>query len=118
MHTEERASVLTYILLGVSILIFSCSSLCSKLASGHPLLSWEFILFYGMSILALGVYAVLWQMVLKRLPLSVAYSGKPISMLLSMTYGVVLFGEALTWNMILGAVMILCGIRVVMTEHG
>lgn len=118
MHTERRASVLTYILLGVSILIFSCSSLCSKLASGHPLPSWEFILFYGMGILALGAYAVLWQMVLKRLPLSVAYSGKPISMLLSMGYGVILFREPLTWNMVLGAAVILCGIRVVMTEHG
>lgn len=118
MHTEERTSMLTYGLLGVSILIFSCSSLCSKLASEFDIFSWNFILYYGMSILALGIYAVIWQMVLKRLPLSVAYSGKPISMLLSMTYGVILFHEPLTWNMILGAAVILFGIRMVMTEHG
>lgn len=117
MHVKNN-SVSEYGLLAVALVVFSCSSVCNKLAAGHPLLSWKFILFYGLSILILGVYAVLWQMVLKRLPLSTAYAGKPISLLLSMIWGVVLFREPVSWNMVLGAAIILAGLRVVVSEHG
>ena len=107
-----------YLLLFFAIVVFSCSSLCSKFASGYDFLSWGFILFYGASLIVLVLYAGLWQLVLKRFELSVAYSGKPLSMLLSMIWGVVLFQESITWNMALGAVVIVIGMRVVMSEHG
>ena len=107
-----------YGLLLLAVVVYSCCSLCSKLASGYPFFSWEFILFYGLSILVLGVYAVLWQFVLKQFELSVAYSSKPISMLLSMIWGIVLFHESVSWNMLLGAAIIILGIRVVVKDEG
>lgn len=117
-HTDlKKRTYADYGLLYFAVAVYSVSSVCSKLASGNPLLSWKFILFYGASILILMVYAVLWQMVLKRFPLSTAYAIKPVTMLLSMVWGVVLFHEAVSWNMILGAAIILFGIRVV-TSHG
>ncbi len=120
-HTEKdkgRVSASDYTLLAVAVFIFSCSSLCSKMASGYPIFTWEFVLFYGGSILVLMIYAVLWQMVLKRFPLSTAYASKPVTTLLSMIWGVVLFHEPVSWNMILGAAIILCGIRLAVTDHG
>jgi len=114
----KEKSIAKYIMLYGSVAFYSCTSIFSKLASGQSFLSREFILFYGLEILVLMFYAVAWQQVLKRLELSVAYSAKPISTILSMVWGVVLFQEQLTWNMIVGAVVILCGIRMVVSEHG
>lgn len=107
-----------YLLLFFAIGIYSCCSLCNKLANHYEPLTWGFLLFYGCSIMILGIYAVLWQMVLKRFELSVAYSAKPLSTLLSMVWGVTLFHESVTWNMVIGAVIILIGMRVVMSDHG
>lgn len=106
-----------YILLYFAVAVYSCCSLCNKFASGYPVFSWNFILLYGCSILVLGIYAVLWQFVLKRFELSVAYSAKPLATLLSMVWGVALFHEPISWNMIVGAVIILIGMRVVVTDH-
>jgi len=106
-----------YLLLYAAIVIFSLSSIMSKLASGYSIMSVPFLFFYGMSIGFLLVYAFIWQKVLKRFELTVAYSNKPIVTLLGMVWGVVLFHEPLTWNMILGAAIILLGIWLVVASH-
>lgn len=107
-----------YALLYFALLVYSCCSLCNKFAAGYDILSWGFIFFYGLGIGVLGVYAVLWQMVLKRFDLSVAYSNKPLTTLMSMVWGIVIFHESITWNMVVGAAIILLGIRVAVSEHG
>ena len=107
-----------YVLLAVALLLFSFNSACGKAASAHPFLSWPFIAFYGTGVLFLGIYALLWQLVLKRFDLSAAYSAKPIALLLSMVWGVLLFREEVRWNMIVGAAVILTGIRIAVTDHG
>lgn len=106
-----------YGLILFALLFYSTSSLCIKFASGYPFLSMGFILFYGACILILAAYAFLWQIILKRVELSRAYAMKPLTMILSMIWGAVLFNEEITWNMIVGAVIILVGIRMVVTAN-
>ncbi len=113
----KKNGISKYLLLFFAIGIYSCCSLCNKLATGYELLSIQFLFFYGCSIMILFIYALLWQLVLKRFELSVAYSAKPLSTLLSMVWGVALFHETVTWNMVVGAVIILFGMRMVMTNH-
>lgn len=108
----------SYALLGIALLLFSFNSACGKAASAYPFLSWRFIAFYGTGILCLGLYALLWQQVLKRFALSTAYSAKPIALLLSMLWGILLFHEQFKWNMAVGAAIILVGIRIAVTDHG
>ena len=107
-----------YWLLLIAICIYSCNSVLSKLASAYPLFSGGFILFYGTSIVTLGVYAILWQQVLKHIELSVAYAAKPIATILTMIWAVLLFNEQVTWNMVLGTAIILLGIWVVTGNDG
>lgn len=114
----KNCSIAKYGLLFFSIALYSCTSICSKLASGHSMLSWGFILFYGLSILVLMAYAVLWQQVLKRIELSEAYAFKPLSTIFSFLWAVLIFREQITWNMLVGAGLILTGIWVVNGEHG
>lgn len=58
----------------------------------------------------MGVYAVLWQQVLKRIELSMAYMFKGTSIIFVMLLAYILFGEQITWNNILGAIIIIVGI--------
>lgn len=115
---KDQDTVRSYLLLYIAFLVFSTSSVINKLASGQALLSPRFFLFYGFSLLALLIYALLWQIVLKRLPLTVAYANRSIVTLLNMFWGIVLFHEAVTWKMVLGAAVILQGVRMVVTENG
>lgn len=105
-----------YLLLYTAFLIFSLSAIMNKLAARYPFLSLGFLLFYGLSLAILMLYALLWQRVLKRFHLTVAYANRAIVTLLGVLWGVLLFQERLTWNMIAGAGIILAGIRIVVTE--
>ena len=98
-----------------ALFFYSLSSVMTKLSSRFAVFSWPFLLSYGASLAILVVYAVVWQQVLKHFSLSTAYANKPVATLLSMIWGVVLFDEPLTWNMVLGAAILLCGIRMVVS---
>ena len=117
MKNTQGKNLRSYALLYGAVAIYSCSGICSKIASSYPMLSLQFVLFYGMSVCVLGAYAVIWQSVLRRFDLAVAYTAKPFSIILSMIFGVVLFHEELTWNMVAGAALILLGMRTVMQDH-
>lgn len=118
MKKSSKKTIITsnYILLYVAFIIFSCTSFFGKLASQYSFLSIEFIIFYGMELVVLFVYALLWQKVLKRFELSVAYANRPVVTLLGMLWGVLLFNETVTWNMVLGALLIVLGIWMVVTN--
>ena len=58
------------LMLQAVFLVYSISSVVSKLASGRELFSVEFLLLYGLDILVLGIYALLWQQVIKKFELS------------------------------------------------
>ena len=104
------------ILLYLSLLCYSLSSVLSKCASNCSFFSWKFILLYGGSLSILVVYAIVWQQVLKYMPLSMAYANKPIASLLSMLWGIIFFGEALTIPMVIGAILIMVGIHTVVKD--
>ena len=114
----KNSGIAKYGLLFFTIALYSCTSICSKLASNYSMLSLEFILFYGLEIVVLMMYAVLWQQVLKRFELSEAYTFKPLSTILAFVWAVLIFEEQVTWNMLVGAGIILTGIWVVNGEHG
>ena len=104
-----------YIFLHVILLLYSCCSICSKQAALAPFLSFEFFLFYGLVIAILGVYAILWQQVLKQLPLTVAFANKAVTIIWGMIWGVVLFQEAITFKMVFGAAVVILGVVIVVT---
>jgi drug/metabolite transporter (DMT)-like permease len=100
----------TYVLLHGLMLLFSFSPICSKLAGQQPLFSFRFFFFYGLVILILGIYAILWQQVIKRLPLTTAYANKAVTVVWGMLWGMVIFGEVITTQKVLGAAIIVGGI--------
>jgi len=105
-----------FVLLHVLLLVYSFSDIASKLASGKPFLSLEFILFYGMVIGLLGLYAIFWQQILKKIPLITAYANKSVTIIWGMVFGALIFKEQISWNQILGAIIIIIGVYFVVLE--
>ena len=86
------------------------SGIFSKLASGYPFMSAGFIICYGGMVCVLGVYAIGWQQIIKRLPLTTAYANRAVTVVWGIVWGTVLFGEPVTWQKVLGAVVVLFGV--------
>ncbi len=96
--------------LHILLLLYSLSSVCSKFASEETFLSVRFCLFYGASLAILAVYALAWQQILKRLPLTFAYANKAAGLIWNLLWGLLLFHEVLTWKKLLSALCIMGGI--------
>ena len=109
-NKKKTTNLITLALLHILLIIMSFGGVCSKFAAGEPFLSFKFCLFYGCLIAILGVYAIGWQQVIKRLPLTVAYANKAIGVVWGMIWGLVFFGEAITPKRIIGAAIVITGI--------
>jgi len=108
MMTKTRAK--TYIALHLFLMVYSISGVISKLAAGQPFLSPAFILLYALEILILAFYAIGWQQFIKRMPLSVAYANKAVTVVWGCIWGVLIFQEHLSVGKVVGGLMVLCGI--------
>lgn len=97
------------ILLLINIL-YACVSIFTKYASMHEFMSWNYTVGLIGAIGVMGLYAILWQQVLKRVELSMAYMFKGTSLVFVMLLAYVFFGEQITWNNIIGAIIIISGI--------
>lgn len=99
-----------FIFLHLLLLLFSISSVLSKLAAAQPFLSLSFCLCYGGMILVLMLYAVGWQQILKRLPLTVAFANKAVTLVWSMVFGALLFDEHIGLNQLIGCALAVAGV--------
>ena len=104
-----RLCIIYIVLIGINLL-YACVSLFTKYASQHEFMSWNYMLGLIGAVGIIGLYAILWQQVLKRIELSMAYMFKGTSIVFVMLLAYVLFGEQITWNNILGAIIIIVGI--------
>ena len=113
-NTETKSNKFKYfVVLHVLLAIYSLSGVCTKMASRYDFLSFWFIFFYGLVILNLGVYAIVWQQIIKKLPLNTAYSNKAITIVWGILWGFLFFREQITWNMIVGALIVIVGVVLV-----
>lgn len=64
------------------------------------------------------LYAIIWQQVIKRIDLTIAFANKGITVVWGLLIGKVIFGEEINLKKIVGAIIIIIGIIVVVTEDG
>ena len=108
--------IIPFIYLHILLFIYSLGAICSKLAGEQAFLSFKFILFYGLVLANLFLYAIIWQQILKKMSLVTAYANKAITVVWGMLWGILLFKEKITvWN-IIGAIIIIIGIVLVVTD--
>ena len=119
MKQKEKAKtskIKVFLLLQILLMVYSLFGICSKLAAQQPFLSFKFIMYYGIVILNLAMYAVCWQQIIKRLPLVTAFANKAVTVIWGLVWGKIFFQEAITAQKLLGAFIIICGIVLVVTE--
>lgn len=104
--TETKALIGLHVLL----MVYSLSSICGKLASGYSFLSLGFIVCYGGMIGLLGIYALGWQQVIKRLPLTFAYANRAVTVVWGIVWGALFFSEPVTAGKLVGALIVLAGV--------
>ena len=105
----------TYFLLHLLLLLYACSSLFSKMASGQEFLSKKYIICYCLVFLVLMIYAVFWQIILKKIPLNVAMANKAVTVIWGIVFGILFFHETITLQNVIGAIVIIAGIIIVVT---
>lgn len=104
------------VILQAVVVVYTLSSVVAKFATGKELFSFSFFLFYGLEIVILGVYAILWQQMIKKFELSVAYANRAMALLWSAIWAVVLFHEKLGGKQIVGIFLVILGTVIVNTD--
>lgn len=106
----KKISISTIVLLLVGFVVYSLTGVFSKYASMHEFMSLWYIGFFCCTIGTLGIYAVLWQIILKKLPLNIAFLCKSSTIIFSLMFAHFIFSETITLNNCIGAAVILIGL--------
>ena len=106
----------TILALNVLLMFFLLGGIFLKLASKQSFLSLKFILCYGALLFIMFVYAIGWQQVIKRLPLTMAYANRAVTIVWGIIWGLLFFNEKLNLGKIIGAVIVIAGVLLYVTE--
>ena len=93
-------------------ILFSLSSVFMKYASSYDKLFLKLI-FFTASIGVLGVFSLLWQVALKDIELSKAYMFKSTTLIWSLIYGILFFGETVSIQKIIGIIITMIGMMII-----
>ncbi len=104
-----RQRTFWFLMLHAALLLYSTSGLFSKTASSFPFMSPKFLLFYAGMILVLGIYAILWQQIISRLPVTFAYANKAVTVIWGVVLGRLIFGEHVSRMQIAACGIIMLG---------
>ena len=116
INTTDKIKIKNIILLQLIVIIYTINSIIGKLSAGEEFMSMRFILFYVAEVGVLGIYALLWQQMIKRFDLSIAYANRAMALIWSAVWAVVIFHESLSVKNIIGILLVIAGTVVVNTE--
>lgn len=106
-----------FIFIQISVLIYSFVSVLSKISAinlkSSGIFSIGFMFSVFMMFVFLGIYAILWQKILKTNKLSFAYINKGFVLTWTMLWARLIFGESITAMNLLGIAIITAGILMV-----
>lgn len=104
-----RGKTIFLALIGIN-LVYACVSIFTKWTSTQDILSLGYFLGLAGAVVVMGIYALLWQQIIKRIPLSDAYMFKGTSLVFILLLSFLLFDEGITWTNIVGSIIIISGI--------
>ena len=107
-----------YLLAILAIVFESLSSSVLKIGGRYDFLSPMYLFWFCVAVGIMGVYAVAWQLILERLPLTTAYLRKGLTYVLIFVWAAVLFHETITLKQVIGMAVIVVGMVVSMSDEG
>ena len=106
----NKSNGIVYLLLHLLFMFNATGGIFSKRAGMSELFSKTFFLNYAGVFVVMMIYAVCWQQLLKKIPLTVAMANKSASVIWGIVLGALVFHESITLFNIIGAVIIITGI--------
>ena len=113
MDEKKKITLPLLLLLQGAVILYTCTDIAAKFASNYEFLSAPFILCYGAEIALLGIYALLWQQIIKRIDISVAYANRASAIFWSTVWAALIFKEHISLQNIAGIALIFLGIWMV-----
>lgn len=110
---KEKLPIKYIIALQAAVILYTCTDIAAKFASNFPFMSMGFLLSYGVEIMLLGLYALCWQQIIRKIDISVAYSNRAAAIFWSTLWAAAIFKEHISLQNIIGIVIIFIGIRMV-----
>ena len=113
---KKKLTVLSIIVIQLAVIVYTGSSICSKMTANYQTFSLMWFLWIFLELCCLGGYAIFWQQIIKRYPLSVAYANRALAIFWSMLWALILFGERISLQNIIGVAVIFAGIMLVNSD--
>lgn len=98
------------ILLHLLLMVYSVNGILSKSAAQYDFLTLKWCFYYAGVIFLLGIYAIGWQQIIKRMSLTSAFANKAVTVVWGLVWGVLFFNEKVTFGKIIGIAMIVVGV--------
>lgn len=108
---KRKTTLKDILILQAVVAIYTVSSVIGKFAAQSAAQSGgkTFLLLYCLEIAVLGVYALLWQQMIKKFELSVAYANRGAALLWSLLWAVLIFQEQITAKKLAGVAFVIAG---------
>lgn len=113
---KKKLGIIDILQLQSAVVVYSLSTVAAKLASEHEFLSFKYILFFGLEFVILAVYALIWQQMIKKFQLSIAYANKALTLMWSLVWNFFLFHNGITLYKVVGVVLVVIGVMVMNSE--
>lgn len=91
-------------------MVYACVGICTKMAAAQEMMSWSYLFWFAGAVAIIGIYAIAWQQVLRRIAVGTAYMFKGTALIFTMLIAAILFGEPITIPNIIGSAIIIGGI--------
>ena len=103
-------SIKRFLLLQLLLFVTSFSAVFTKKAGAEVFLSFRFCMFYAGILFMCFINAIFWQQLIKKLPLTFAYSNRAIGIICAMLWSRLFFGDVITPKKIVGVIIVIIGI--------
>ena len=122
---KHKTTLKDVLILQVVFILFSTFHIAAKIASEsftaydtvlEGILTFRFAFWVSIVVFILGVYAIIWQQIIKRFDLSIAYANKGTTMFWGLVWGAILFNEEITPAKIIGVIIVFIGIVIMNRE--
>ena len=98
-------------------LLYALGGVAGKTAASYEWGSTSFLLFCGIVIAAFGLYALVWQRLMRYIPLTTAYAHRSVMVFWGMIFGYCFFDELVTIGKMVGIMLTACGLVLFSSER-
>jgi drug/metabolite transporter (DMT)-like permease len=92
---KQKLTFLALIFIQSAVIVYTGSDICSKFTSHYSAFSGMWLLLVFLELVCLGSYAILWQQIIKRFDLSIAYANRATAIFWSMLWSILIFKEGM-----------------------